>query len=146
VASNIIYSHRAHALSDEEVVRETLRELAEFLPEASRAKLRHGVVNRIPMAVHCPYPGTDRARPKPTDGEDPLVLAGDWVDTGLPCSMESAAASGWMAAEAVLAARGVQRELAVPHAEMMGVAGMISRGLDMMPHRVANRWLKRAVS
>ena len=74
------------------------------------------------------------------------MLAGDWVDTGLPCSMESAAASGWLAAEAVLAARGVVRALAVPHEEMVGLAGLISRGAELMPHRVANRWLKRAVS
>jgi 15-cis-phytoene desaturase len=143
-ASNIIYSHRAHALSDEEVVRETVRELSEFLPEARRARVTHSVVNRIPMAVHCPYPGTDRARPPTVAVDDNLVLAGDWVDTGLPSSMESAARSGWLAAEAVMRARGVERELAVAHQELAGLAGFINRGIDLMPHRVAGRWGRAA--
>ncbi|MBL8956726.1 MAG: FAD-dependent oxidoreductase [Myxococcaceae bacterium] len=140
IASNIIYSHRAHALDDAQVVRETVRELAEFLPEAAGAKLVHSVVHRIPMAVHCPYPGTQSARPKPT-GDDGLVIAGDWVDTGLPASMESAARSGWLAAEAVLEAEGRKTQLAIEHPELGGLAAAIERGVDLMPHRVANRVL-----
>src|SRR5581483_4622751 len=63
IGSNIIYSERAHHLSDEAIVRATLRELSEFLPETRRARLLHWTVNRIPMAIHCPSPGTERARP-----------------------------------------------------------------------------------
>jgi hypothetical protein len=92
------------------------------------------------MAVHCPHPGTEAARP-PTTGDDGLVLAGDWVDTGLPSSMESAARSGWLAAEAVLRQRGREVQLAVEHPVLAGFAAWLERGADLMPHRVANRVL-----
>jgi len=140
VASNIIYSHRAHGFDDAQVVRETVRELAEFLPEAAGAKLVHSAVHRIPMAVHCPFPGTQSARTQ-VAGDDGLVVAGDWADTGLPASMESAARSGWLAAEAVLEAEGRATPLAIEHRELGGFAAWIERSADLMPHRVANRVL-----
>ena len=43
-----------------------------------------------------------------------LVLAGDWTRTGLPACMESAALSGWRAAECVLEDLGRPRCLAQP--------------------------------
>ena len=48
-----------------------------------------------------------------------------------------------MSDEAVLEAHGIQRTLAVPHEEMAGLAGWLSKGADLMPHRVANRWLRK---
>jgi squalene-associated FAD-dependent desaturase len=138
-ASNIIYSHRTHGLSDAQIVAATVRELAEFLPEAGKATLRHAVVNRIPMAIHCPYPGTEAARPSTVTNRAGLTLAGDWVDTGLPSSMESAALSGWRAVEAVLKEDGVSRSFGVAHQEMLGLAGVISRGTDWLPNRLVRR-------
>ena len=38
-------------------------------------------------------------RPKPRTGVENLFLAGDWVDTGLPCTLESAVRSGVSAAD-----------------------------------------------
>lgn len=115
-----------------------MRELAEYLPRAASAKLLHRVVNRIPMAIHCPYPGTEAARPKGAVGRG-LFLAGDWVDTGLPSCMESAALSGWRAAEAVLASEGTVRILGKTHEEMFGLAGLVEKGAHWLPNRVVRR-------
>jgi len=120
IASNIIYCHRARGMSDDEIVAATRGEIAEFIPEAARARVVHAVVNRIPMAIPCPLPGTENARPAPS-----AALAGDWTRTGLPCSMESAVRSGFMAAEEVLRAAGRPRTLALPVRPTDGLAGLI---------------------
>jgi uncharacterized protein with NAD-binding domain and iron-sulfur cluster len=43
-------------------------------------------------------------RPPTTTGVPGFFLAGDWIDTGLPGTIEGAALSGRLAADAVLAA------------------------------------------
>jgi 15-cis-phytoene desaturase len=101
-ASNIIYSHRAHAMSDDDVVAATVGELAEITPAALQAKLVHARVHRIPMAIPCPVVGFERLRPGARTRVPGLLLAGDWTQTHLPCSMESAVCSGFTAAEEVL--------------------------------------------
>jgi 15-cis-phytoene desaturase len=112
IASNIIYSHRAHAMSDSEIVKKTLHELSEFIPQANQAMLVHSVVNRIPMAIHCPRPGVESLRPKPLGSVANLILAGDWTDTSMPSSMESACHSGFVAAELILKQRKIpQKEI-----------------------------------
>ncbi|HEV3007976.1 MAG TPA: FAD-dependent oxidoreductase [Burkholderiales bacterium] len=122
IASNIIYSHRAQARSDAEIVAVTQREIAEFIPEAARGRVVHAAVNRIAMAIPCPLPGSESERPPPG-----ASLAGDWTGTGLPCSMESAVRSGWMAAEEVLLAAGRPRKLALPVRPGDGLVGLVQR-------------------
>ncbi len=133
IASNIIYSHRAAELSDEEVVAETVRELAQNIPEAAVASLEHAVVNRVPMAIHCPFPGTEARRPDVQSPVRGLFLAGDWTRTGLPSSMESAARSGWMVAERLRAEVGRPARLAAELSETTGVAGLIRRASRLIP-------------
>ncbi|HKU45866.1 MAG TPA: FAD-dependent oxidoreductase, partial [Burkholderiales bacterium] len=118
VASNIIYCHRAQGMDDAEIVAATQGEIAAFAPQAARARVVHAVVNRIPMAIPCPLPGSESARPPPS-----ASLAGDWTRTGLPCSMESAVRSGFMAAEEILQRKGIA--LAVRPAD--GVAGVVQK-------------------
>ncbi|MFL6674554.1 MAG: FAD-dependent oxidoreductase [Massilia sp.] len=127
VASNIIYSHRAHGMSDDEIVQASVRELAEFAPDATQAKLVHADVHRIPMAIPCPTVGFERKRPASRTPMRGLFLAGDWVQTHMPCTMESAVKSGWMAAEQVLAARGMPAQLAIPARQYDGIAGLVRR-------------------
>lgn len=102
ITTNCIYCERAAHMSDEEIIAETVRELSEYLPEAATAKVEHAVVNRIPMAIHCPYPGMEQRRAPTITPVKNLVLAGDWLATGLPSCMENACLTGWQAAEAVL--------------------------------------------
>jgi flavin-dependent amine oxidoreductase len=115
IASNIIYCHRARGMSDAEIVAATQREIAAFVPQAMEARVVHAVVNRIPMAIPCPLPGTETERPEPS-----ATLAGDWTRTGLPCSMESAVCSGFLAAGAVLGT-----QLALPMRPNDGIAGLV---------------------
>ena len=126
IASNIIYSERAHALSGAQIVAATQREISEFIPEAAAARVTHAVVNRIPMAIACPLPGSETKRLRANDIPG-LWLAGDWTRTGLPSSMESAVRSGWLAAEEILLAVGRPRELALSPRPAEGLAGLVQR-------------------
>ncbi|WAS91308.1 hydroxysqualene dehydroxylase [Nannocystis punicea] len=114
IGSNIIDADRVADWSDSAIVERTRRELAENLPAARTARLRHAAVHRIPLAVQAPLPGFEARRPSTLTAIDGLLLAGDWTRTGLPSSMESAAASGWGAAEAVWAREGRPRALVQP--------------------------------
>ena len=126
ITSNLIYSARAHAMSDEAIVAATVRELSEYLPEAAKAKIVHARVHRIPMAIPAPYPGSERMRPCNRTPIDGLFLAGDWTHTGLPASMESAVRSGWLAAEQVLRAAGRPQSIASPLPRMEGLVRLVA--------------------
>ncbi len=128
ITSNIIYSKQAADLSDAEIIERTLGELADFIPDISQARLVHARVHRIPMAKPAPQPGTEQKRPEVNSPEPGFFLAGDWVATGLPGSMESAARAGWLAAEAVLAAAGRPESLAAPVPELQGFARVLAGG------------------
>ena len=120
IASNIIFSHRAHGMSDEEIVEATRREIALHVPGPHN--VIHARVHRIPMAIACPKPGTERARPAARTAAPGLYLAGDWTRTALPSSMESAACSGFLAAGEILG-----RPLALPTRPTEGLAGLVRR-------------------
>jgi squalene-associated FAD-dependent desaturase len=122
IASNIIFSHRANERSDQDIAAVTLKELAEAFPAAKRARVQHTVINRIPMAIPCPGPGTECRRPSTTTDLEGLYLAGDWTRTGLPASMESAVHSGLAAAEEVWSAIGRPRRLVLPKRPTEGFA------------------------
>lgn len=124
ITTNCIYNHRAAEMSDEEIINETRRELAEYLPEAARAKMTHAVVHRLPMAIHCPYPGMEQRRPQTVTPVPNFILAGDYIGNGIPSCMENACLSGWRAAEAVLAANGKQASLAVNISNSHDVTGL----------------------
>jgi squalene-associated FAD-dependent desaturase len=128
IASNIIHSHEADGLSDAEIIAITLRELGDYLPEISDASLLHSRVHRIPMAVPAPYPGTERLRPPVRSPIESLYLAGDWIQTGLPPSMESAVRAGYLAAEAVLEKLGRARTIAIDPPAATGLVRLVGGG------------------
>ena len=78
------------------------REVAEAIPGARDAVLRRGTVIREKRATFSLAPGQPR-RPGVTTPVRNLFLAGDWIETGLPGTIESAALAGHMAARACLA-------------------------------------------
>jgi len=86
---------------NEEVVTLALAEIRDALPAAANATLRHATVVRERRATFSLAPGQP-PRPGPTTNVAGLVLAGDWTDTGLPGTIESAAASGHVAAALAL--------------------------------------------
>jgi 15-cis-phytoene desaturase len=127
IASNIIHSVGLDDLGDEEISHRTLQEIARFAPAVTRARVIHRRVHRIPMAIPCPHPGTESIRPRAETPFAGLLIAGDWTCTSLPVCMESAARSGFLAAEHILAQIGRARRIAKMPAPPQGIAGVIHR-------------------
>ncbi|HEX9369123.1 MAG TPA: FAD-dependent oxidoreductase [Vicinamibacterales bacterium] len=73
------------------------REVAASIPGARDAVLKRGTVIREKRATFSLAPGQP-ARPAVGTPVEGLVLAGDWIETGLPGTIESAAAAGHLAA------------------------------------------------
>jgi zeta-carotene desaturase len=94
-------SRKFAALPREQGLAQALSELAEFFPEVKRAKLEKSALVKEVRATFGVPPGIDAARPDVVGPWPNLFLAGDWIDTGWPSTMESAARSGHLAAEAL---------------------------------------------
>jgi squalene-associated FAD-dependent desaturase len=75
------------------------REVAGAIPDARPATLVRGTVVRERRATFSLAPNQPR-RPGVSTPIEGLFLAGDWIDTGLPGTIESAALAGHMAAAA----------------------------------------------
>jgi predicted NAD/FAD-dependent oxidoreductase len=87
---------RLVALADEDVRR--------ALPSGRDATLVRGSVVREPRATFSLAPGQPE-RPSTRTAIAGLFLAGDWIATGLPATIEGAVRSGHAAADAVLSDR-----------------------------------------
>jgi squalene-associated FAD-dependent desaturase len=98
-------------LSRQEIIELCWRELCEVIPAAREAKLLKATVIKETAATFSPQPGCDRWRPPQVTGLKNLLLAGDWTATGWPATMEGAVRSGYLAAEAILAAAGQRAKL-----------------------------------
>lgn len=109
------------ALSREQAIAQSVRELAEFFPVVKEAKLEKAALVKEVRATFGVPPGIDAARPDSASPWPQLFLAGDWINTGWPSTMESAARSGHLAAEAVCRA--------VSAAERFLVADLKPKGL-----------------
>jgi squalene-associated FAD-dependent desaturase len=86
-------------LPNEQLTALAYDELLQALPPARRARLVRSTVVRERQATFSLAPGQP-ARPSTTTAVDGLLLAGDWIDTGLPATIESAVRSGHRAADA----------------------------------------------
>lgn len=86
------------ALHNDELITLALRELRDALPDARSAKVLRASVVRERRATYSLAPGQPK-RPETATGVKGLVLAGDWIETGLPATIEGAAISGRRAAE-----------------------------------------------
>jgi zeta-carotene desaturase len=87
--------------TNQELIDLALRELRAALPAVRDAELRRAVVVREKRATFSVAPGQPR-RPSTKTSLPGLFLAGDWIDTGLPATIESAVVSGHAAAAAVM--------------------------------------------
>jgi hypothetical protein len=83
--------------SNEALIDSALALLREVTPKARGASLRHGLVVRERRATFSVAPGAP-PRPSNETGVPGFFLAGDWIGTTLPATIESAAASGHAAA------------------------------------------------
>jgi len=101
-------------MSRERVVDLAVRELAEFFPTVSDAKLEKAHVIKEVRATFSACPGMAKHRPRAVTAIRNLFLAGDWTDSGWPSTMEGAVRSGYLAAEAVTNAAGAPRRFLLP--------------------------------
>jgi squalene-associated FAD-dependent desaturase len=88
--------------TNEELIAAAHTEILEALPHTRTIALVRATVIREPRATFSLAPG----QPKRPSTETPiqgLLLAGDWVDTGLPATIESAVRSGHRAAHLAIA-------------------------------------------
>lgn len=94
------------AMERKEAIALAVNELADFFPEASSANLIKAALVKEVRATFGVPPGIDSARPDAISPWSQCFLAGDWTRTGWPSTMESAARSGHLAAEALCRAVG----------------------------------------
>ena len=97
-----------------EVIALGLRELAEFFPTVRDAKLEKSHVVKEIRATFSAVPGLESRRPVSRTAIPNLYLAGDWTRSGWPATMEGAVRSGYLAAEALLAKKGIKKRLVQP--------------------------------
>jgi uncharacterized protein with NAD-binding domain and iron-sulfur cluster len=91
---------RLTALSRDELIALAAREVAGALPAARLARLTHATVVREKQATFS-LAADQPPRPSTRTPVAGLYLAGDWIDTGLPGTIESAVVSGHRAADAL---------------------------------------------
>jgi len=114
----VISGSRELALATRAQILEIVcRDLREVFADAREARLVDSRVVTEKAAVFSASPGVERLRPSQRTAVARLVLAGDWTDTGWPSTMEGAVRSGYLAAEAILAALGRPEKILIPDAQ-----------------------------
>jgi uncharacterized protein with NAD-binding domain and iron-sulfur cluster len=94
-------AHDFVGMTRDALVEMALAELRELIPEARSARLLHSVIVKEREATISHTIESDDLRPGPRTSIPNLILAGDWTQTGLPATIESAVMSGNIAAECV---------------------------------------------
>ena len=95
-------SANALAIGKQALLETVLSELRDVFPDAVNAQLLHHRIVTDPRSVFSVTPNVESSRPPVHTDVDWLFLAGDWVQTTWPATMESAVISGRLAARAVL--------------------------------------------
>lgn len=113
--------------SREEALAQAKAELEEFFPEAKKAKLLKSALIKEVRATFGVPPGVDALRPGAVGPWPQSFLAGDWVATGWPSTMESAARSGFLAAEALCRGVGEPRSFLIPDMPPKGLMRWLGR-------------------
>lgn len=92
---------RLAARRNDEILDIAIGEVYTAFPASREAAIARSIVVREKRATFSVAPGQP-GRPGTVTSVPGLFLAGDWIDTGLPATIESAAMSGHRAADAVL--------------------------------------------
>jgi zeta-carotene desaturase len=125
----VVSASRAFAaLSREDAIAQAVRELREFFPAVASAKLEKAALIKEMRATFGVPPGIDAARPTSISPWPNCFLAGDWTATGWPSTMESAARSGHLAAEAICASMGQTRRILDADLRARGLMRMVKAG------------------
>ncbi len=113
------------ALTSAQAVAKAVGELAEFFPAVRSAHLEKGAMVKEIHATFGVSPGIDASRPTSGSPWPNCFLAGDWTATGWPSTMESAARSGHLAAEAVCRGIGEPRTFLEPDLKPRGLMRLV---------------------
>jgi hydroxysqualene dehydroxylase len=95
-------------LTNDDLLKTVMKDLVTMIPEARHAYLMKALVLKEKQATFAPDPASDAVRPPVQTPVPNLFLAGDWIQTGLPATIESAVTAGRSAAAGV-AARAASR-------------------------------------
>jgi monoamine oxidase len=110
----------------EAVISEIWDDLCVLFSAARQARLWRWQLLSQPLAVFAPHPQVEPLRPPQKTPVPNLYLAGDWTRTGWPATMEGAVRSGYLAAEAILAACGRPARLVQPALPQGWLVGWLS--------------------
>jgi len=88
-------------LKTPELLARIWSEINKFFPATRHGKILHHVFYKSKDATFAAVPATEALRPETKSEWSNLYLAGDWVQTGLPATLEGAVLSGRQAAEAL---------------------------------------------
>jgi len=113
------------ALSRDQAIARATSQLAEFFPEVREAKLVKSALIKEMRATFGVPPKVDSARSSAISPWPNCFLAGDWTATGWPSTMESAARSGYLAAEALCRSLGDSRKILVPDLAPTGLMKLL---------------------
>jgi zeta-carotene desaturase len=108
-------------LTRKQAIAQAVDELGEFFPAARAARVKKAALVKEMRATFGVPPGIDSARPPAASPWPNCFLAGDWTATGWPSTMESAARSGHLAAEAVCEVLGRPRSILEPDLKPQGL-------------------------
>lgn len=89
-------------LKNEEILDISRKELYDCLPGLSKLKIIHSKVIKEKRATFLPSPESNDARPQNSTKYSNFFIAGDWTDTGLPASIESAVMSTMRCVEKIV--------------------------------------------
>jgi squalene-associated FAD-dependent desaturase len=89
--------------SNDELLELVTNDLRAMIPAARNANVVKAIVLKEKHATMAPDPLSDMSRPRTPTPIANLFLAGDWIQTGLPATIESAVIAGRAAADAIIA-------------------------------------------
>jgi uncharacterized protein with NAD-binding domain and iron-sulfur cluster len=111
--------------SDEEIAREVMDDARAVLPALRDARCVRAHVIRERHATLSLTPAADARRPTVETSVANLFLAGDWVQTGLPATIEGAVQSGRRAADLARAVRPRPAVARTTEGEPVGVSAAL---------------------
>jgi zeta-carotene desaturase len=120
-------THRYANTPKEKILARVLEDVRACLPEARNAELLKWQVVKWPKATFSPLPGNERFRPDQCSPISNLFVAGEWTNTEWPSTMESAARSGYRAAEYILKREGIAASIVAPGLKRGWLANVLSR-------------------
>jgi squalene-associated FAD-dependent desaturase len=101
IALVISAAHGYISMTRNELVEMALAELHQLIPESRKATLLHSTIIKERDATLSHTIASDTLRPYAQTAIANLILAGDWTNTGLPATIESAVLSGKLAASLI---------------------------------------------